>query len=329
MLQTVNQLLKNKWSPINVTEKLLHLKPVQTVLFDKYVKDRKGQVGATFEVKIKKGAGVILESISPEAEHLVHDRGDVFVFNASTARYALANPITPEKLDNIASFEGEDQALSLAEEIGDIQREHKESFDTSLEFQTAGALFNKVMDGKGKVLFELNYNGLKVEFKSGTPLKESINEVLRHIKKELGVQTLKVSCLAGPDFMDGIFALAKEEDLFKTNQAKEIDKEGENILVIHGMMFTEYIATYQNADGEDKEFIPSDEAVFLPEDSNIFKLRYSRANDTKAAGQKPKLYFGAVEELPKGRGWEVRSECRPLVYNSRPSATPKGKFIPA
>jgi len=182
------------------------------------------------------------------------------------------------------------------------------------------------MDGKGKVLFELSYDGLSVEFKSGKPLKESITEILRHIKKELGVQKLKVSSLAGPDFMDGIFALAKAEDLFKSNQAKEIEKDGENILVIHGMMFTEYIATYQNAEGEEKEFIPSDEAVFLPEDSNIFKLRFSRANDTKAAGQKPKLYFGAVEELPKGRGWEVRSECRPLVYNSRPAATPKGKF---
>jgi hypothetical protein len=327
MLQTVNQLLKSKWTPNNVTEKLLHQKPIQTVLFDKYVKDRKGQIGANFTVKIKTGAGVILESISPEAEHLIHERGDILEFEAKTARYALANPITPEKLDNIESFNAEDKPLGLAEEIGEVQREHKESFDTSLEFQTAGALFNKVMDGKGKILFELNYNGLSVEFKTGKPLKESITEILRHIKKELGVQKLKVSSLAGPDFMDGIFALAKAEDLFKSNQAKEIEKDGENILVIHGMMFTEYIATYQNADGEEKEFIPSDEAVFLPEDSNIFKLKFSRANDTKAAGQKPKLYFGAVEELPKGRGWEVRSECRPLVYNSRPAATPKGKFI--
>lgn len=328
MLQTVKELIKNKWSPTNVTEKLLHQKPINTVLFDTYVKDRKGQIGANFTVKIKTGAGVILESISAEAEHLIHDRGDVVEFEAKTARYALANPITPEKLDNIESFQNADKPLALAEEIGEIQREHKESFDTSLEFQTAGALFNKVMDGAGKVLFELNYQGLKVEFKSGKPLKESITEVIRHIKNELGVQKVKVSALAGPDFMDGIFKLAKEEDLFKSNQAKEIDVEGENILVIHGMKFTEYIATYKNSDGEVKEFIPSDEVVFLPEDSNIFKLKYSRANDTKAAGQRPKLYFGAIEELPKGRGWEVRSECRPLVYNSRPAATPKGKFIP-
>lgn len=329
MIQTVNELLKKKWSPSNVTEKLIHQKPVQTVLFDTYVKDRKGQVGANFTVKIKKGAAVILESVTPEAEHLVHDRGDVVEFDTKTARYALANPITPEKLDNIESFKNEEKSLALAEEIGEIQREHKESFDISLEFQTAGALFNKVMDGSGKVLFELNYQGLKVEFKSGKPLKDSITEITRHIKKELGVQKVKVSALAGPDFMDGIFSLAKSEDLFKSNQAKEIDKDGENILIVHGMKFTEYIATYENADGEEKEFIPSDEAVFLPEDSNIFKLKYSRANDTKASGQRPKLYFGAVEELPKGRGWEVRSECRPLVYNSRPAATPKGKFIPA
>ena len=327
MLQTVSELLNKKWTPSNVTEKLIHQKPIKTVLFDTYVKDKKGQIGANFTVKIKKGAGVILESVSPEAEHLIHDRDEIVEFEAKTARYALANPITPEELDNIESFSNTDKPLSLAEEIGEIQREHKESFDTSLEFQTAGALFNKVMDGAGKVLFELNYQGLTVEFKSGKPLRDSINEITRHIKNELGLQKVKISALCGPTFIDGIAALAKEENLFETHQAKEIDKDGESALIVHGMKFTEYIATYKNADGEEKEFIPEDEAVFLPEDSNIFKLRYSRANDTKAAKQRPKLYFGAAEELPKGRGWEVRSECRPLVYNSRPAATPKGKFI--
>ncbi len=329
MLQTVEQLLKNKWSPNNVTEKLLHQKPIQTVLFDKYVKDRKGQVGANFTVKIKTGAGVILESLSPEAEHLVHDRGDVVEFETKTARYALSNPITPEKLDNIESFKGEDKSLSLAEEIGEVQREHKESFDTSIEYQTAGALFNKVMDGNGKVLFELNYDGVTVDFKSdgSKKLRVSITEATRHIKTTLGLQKVKISSLAGPSFMDKLNQLCLTEDLFKSNQAKWIDKDGSSILEVYGVLFEEYVATYKNSEGEDKDFIPADSCVFLPEDGNIFKLRFSRANDTKATGLKPKLYFGAIEELPKGRGWEVRSECRPLVYNSRPAATPKGKFV--
>ena len=187
MFKTVNELLKNKWTSKAASEKLTHLKPIQTILFDRYVKDRKGQIGATFTVKIKTGAGVILESVTPEAEHLVHDRGDVVEFETKTARYPLSNPITPEKLNQIESFQGEDKSLSLAEEIGDIQREHKESFDTSIEYQTAGALFNKVMDGKGKVLFELNYQGLIIEFKANKPLRNSISEATRHIKNILGV----------------------------------------------------------------------------------------------------------------------------------------------
>lgn len=327
MLQTVDGILKNKWSPSNVSEKLIHTKPIDTVLFDKYVKDRKGQISKSVDVKIYKGAGVILESTSPEAEHLIHDRGNVYEFSATTARFPLSNVLTPEKINELEGLEGKDKEVGVAGEIGEIQREHRESIDTTIEFMTAGALFNKVMDGKGKVLFELDYNGLTVEFKSGKPLKDSVNEITRHIKKELKVQKVKISALAGPDFMDGIFKLAKEQDLFKSNQAKEIEKEGENILVVHGMQFDEYIATYENADGEEKEFIPADQVVFLPENSNIFKLRYSRANDTKAMGKKAQLYFGAIEELPKGRGWDVRSESRPLIYNSRPAATPKGKFI--
>ena len=327
MFKTVDELLKNKWTSRAVSEKLTHLKPIQTILFDRYVKDRKGQIGATFTVEIKTGAGVILESITPEAEHLVHDRGDIVEFETKTARYALANPITPEKLNQIESFQGEDKTLSLAEEIGDIQREHKESFDTSIEYQTAGALFNKVMDGKGKVLFELNYNGVIIEFKANKPLRESITEAIRHIKNILGLQKVKISSLAGPTFMDKLNQKCLEEKLFEQNQAKWIDKDGVSSLEVYGLIFEEYVATYKNSDGEDKQFIPNDSCVFLPEDGNIFKLRYSRANDTKAANMKPALYFGAVEELAKGRGWEVRSECRPLVYNSRPAATPKGKFI--
>ena len=327
MFKTVNELLKNKWTSKAASEKLTHLKPIQTILFDRYVKDRKGQIGATFTVKIKTGAGVILESVTPEAEHLVHDRGDVVEFETKTARYPLSNPITPEKLNQIESFQGEDKSLSLAEEIGDIQREHKESFDTSIEYQTAGALFNKVMDGKGKVLFELNYQGLIIEFKANKPLRNSISEATRHIKNILGLQKVKISSLAGPTFMDKLNQKCIDEDLFKQNQAKWIDKDGVSSLEVYGLIFEEYVATYKNSDGEDKDFIPADSCVFLPEDGNIFKLRYSRANDTKAANMKPALYFGAVEELAKGRGWEVRSECRPLVYNSRPAATPKGKFI--
>ncbi len=327
-LQTTDQLLKTKWTTKNTTEKLNHLKPTQTVLFDKYVKNRKGQIGATFTLKIKKGAGVILESISPEAEHLLHDRGDYLDFEAKTARYAVANPITPEKLDAIESFAHDEKPLALAEDIGDIQREHKTSFDTSIEYQTAGALFNKVMDGAGKVLFELNYNGVTVAFKAdgSKPLRDSITEAIRHIKKILGLQKVKISALAGPSFMDKINKLCLDEDLFTQKQAKWIDKDGQSTLEVYGLVFEEYIAVYQDANGDDKEFIPTDSCVFLPEDGDIFKLRFSRANDTKAAGKKPTLYFSAVEELQKGRGWEVRSECRPLVYNSNPAATPKGTF---
>ena len=327
MFKTVNELLKNKWTSKAASEKLTHLKPIQTILFDRYVKDRKGQIGATFTVKIKTGAGVILESVTPEAEHLVHDRGDVVEFETKTARYPLSNPIPSENLNQIESLQGEDTSLSLAEEIGDIQREHKESFDTSIEYQTAGALFNKVMDGKGKVLFELNYQGLIIEFKANKPLRNSISEATRHIKNILGLQKVKISSLAGPTFMDKLNQKCIDEDLFKQNQAKWIDKDGVSSLEVYGLIFEEYVATYKNSDGEDKDFIPADSCVFLPEDGNIFKLRYSRANDTKAANMKPTLYFSAIEELPKGRGWEVRSECRPLVYNSRPAATPKGKFI--
>ena len=327
-LQTASEYLRSRWTTSNVTDKLIHTKVVETPNFDKYVKEKKGQIGESFSIKIYKGPGVVLESVDAKDDHVVYDRGDYYEIQAKTARYALSNTITPDQLDELNQFKGDDLKLSVAEAIGEIQREHKEAFDISLEHQTTGAMFNNVTDGKGKVLFKIDYTGFKAEFKSGKPLKESINEVLRHIKGELGVQEIEVEAKCSPSFMDGIYTLAQEEKLFDTKQAKEDAAKGTNVLEIHGMTFVEYLATCKNQDGEDIDSVPENEAVFVPVNSRIFKLRYTRANDTKAAGQKPKLYFGATEELPKGRGWDVRSECRPLVYNSRPAATPKGKFIP-
>jgi len=328
-LLTASDYLRSRWTPSNVTDKLIHTKVVETPNFDKYVKDRKGQIGANFTIKIYKGPGVVLESVDATDEHIVYDRGEYYEIEAKTARYPLSNPITPDQLDELNNYKGDDLRLSVAEAIGEIQREHKEAFDIALEHQTTGAMFNNVTDGKGKVLFKINYTGLTAEFKSGKKLKDSINEVFRHIKKELGVQEVQVEAKCSPAFMDGIYALAKEEKLFDTKQAKEDATNGTNVLEIHGMTFIEYLASCPNQDGEEIDYISEGEAVFIPTNARNFKLRFSRASDTKAAGSKPKLYFGAVEEIAKGRGWDVRSECRPLVYNSRPAATPKGKFISA
>ena len=44
MFKTVNELLKNKWTSKAASEKLTHLKPIQTILFDRYVKDRKDSI---------------------------------------------------------------------------------------------------------------------------------------------------------------------------------------------------------------------------------------------------------------------------------------------
>jgi len=325
--QTADEILEKKYTPKNTTEKLDHKKTVETPLFDKYVKDRKGQVGANFTAKIKKSAGVILTSISTSDDHLVTDRGEILEYEAKTARYALADPITPETIDEIQSMKNEEKEMGVAEAVGEIQGDHRESIDISIEYQTAGALFNKVMDGDGKILFELNYEGFIVEFKDDKPLKESIEEAKRHIKKKTGQQKIQIEGLCDPDFMDWIFEKAKIEKLFDTKQAKEVVSKEGDYLEVHGVQFTEYVSEYEDMEGNTKEFLQSKECVFIPLNSRVIKCRYSRASDTEAAGSKPKLYFGAVEKLPKGRGWEVRSESRPLVYNSNPAATPKGKVV--
>ncbi|MGN8609189.1 UNVERIFIED_CONTAM: major capsid protein, partial [Campylobacter jejuni] len=48
----------------------------------------------------------------------------------------------------------EAQAKSLSGALGVLVKEMKESFNTTLEYMANGALFGKILDGKGNVLFD-------------------------------------------------------------------------------------------------------------------------------------------------------------------------------
>lgn len=49
----------------------------------------------------------------------------------------------------------EAQAKSLSGALGVLVKEMKESFNTTLEYMANGALFGKILDGKGNVLLIL------------------------------------------------------------------------------------------------------------------------------------------------------------------------------
>jgi len=316
-----------KWGVKNTSKTLSLKKVTDTPIFDKYFKAKaRGILGSTATIKIMKGSGLILQSVAPDAEHLVHERPTVFELSVKLPRFPLENTIGASTLNEISSLDNESQPVQLASEIGNIQEEHRLSFDTTIEYMCTGALFGKVMDGTGKTLFEFASTRSQVEFKSGKPLLESITEIDDAMVEELGMNPgYIVKC--GRGFYNHVMGLATAEDLF-TKKLASIITEGETIfLVVHGRRFEGYVVKYQNTHGQLVSFVGTNEMAAIPNSANFTDFVYGRADHTEAVKSAPTLFFGTTEVLPSGRGVKVMSETKPLPICLNPNAVIRGKKV--
>lgn len=316
------------WTVQQTVKLIKQIKTAPSFVFDKYFSpSRKSVLGSSVTVPIKKGAGIILESISPSAEHLIHEEGDVYKLTIELPRFALESTIIASDMNEIKALDSDkEQTQALAQKIGELVTEHKESFMTTLEYMSVGAMFGKVMDGKGNTLFEFKTAAEAVDFKSDKNIIESQNEVDDALVSELGKE-VPYSVLASREFMSGIAARAAAEDLFAQGQAKWINEGNKRVLEINGTKYTPYTGKYKDSKGTSKRFIKEEEAVVIPESTKVFKLYYGRANHVDALNKSPVLFFTAApEKLPKGRGYAVLSEMRAITVCIRPGALIKLKF---
>ncbi len=314
-----------RWNVKNTSNTLSQMKVTTTPIFDKYFKSKgRGILGNTTTIKIMKGSGLILQSVAPDAEHLVHERPTVFEVAVKLPRFALENTISASTLNEISSLDDQVQPIQLATEVGNIQKEHRLSFDTTLEYMATGALFGKVMDGTGKTLFEFASTRQQVEFKTGKKLLTSITEIDDAMVEELGMNPgYVIKC--GRGFYNHVMALAEAENLFDKKLAS-IVTEGETIfLVVHGRRFEAYTVKYQNTEGQLVSFVGDLEMAAIPNSDAFTDFIYGRADHTGATKSAPSLYFGTTEELPKGRGVVVLSETKPLPVCLNPNAVIRGK----
>lgn len=291
-------------------------------VYDKYFsKNKEPKLSPNIQIPIYKGAGVILESVSEEGEHLVQDVGDKFLIDLTIPRFPLKDSVTASELNQIKSLKDpKEQVESLSQRIGQILGEHKESFMTTLEYMATGALFGKVMDGKGKTLFEFKSSGSPVIANADKTLVTVLNEIDEKLEKELGFVP-EYEVLASRSYINGIASKATSEELFKNNQASWVDDGGRRVLVVHGKKFIPYSATYKNTKGQTKKFIADNKAVVTPLAQKVYKTYYSRANHTQALALAPKMFFSAKpEELGLGKGWALVSEMRAIPICVRPGA---------
>jgi len=300
---------------------ILQLKAAPRYVYNKYFsKNKEGKISPNTQISIYKGAGVVLESVSEEGEHLIQDSGDKYLIDLTIPRFPLEKTITASELNSISSLEGKEKVQTLSQRIAQILLEHKNSFLTTLEYMAVGALFGKVMDGKGKTLFEFKSTQTPVEAKEGKEIIAVLNEIEQKLEEELGfIPAYEI--LASRSYIDGIAKLAKDEKLFENYLAKWEEVDGRRVLVVHGTKFIPYSATYKNIKGQTKKFLEDNKAIVTPLTNEVYKTYYTRANHTQALKMAPKLFFSAQPEpLSKGKGYSIISEMRAIPICVRPGA---------
>ncbi len=301
---------------------IMQIKASPKYVYDKYFsKNKEGKLSPGVQIPILKGAGVVLESVSEEGEHLITDNGDKFLIDLTIPRFPLEDTITAGELNQVKSLgDKKEQVVSLTQSIKGLLTKHKNSFLTTLEFMAVGALFGKVIDGKGKTLFEFKSTQTPVVAKADKTIVQVLNEIEEKLETELSFIP-EYEILASRTYIDGIATIATDKELFKNNQAEWIEDAGRRVLVVHGKKFVPYSATYKNTKKQVKKFIEDNKAIVTPLDKEVYKTYYSRANHTQALSIAPKMFFAAQpEELPKGKGWVVVSEMRAIPICVRPGA---------
>lgn len=301
---------------------ITQLKASPKYVYDKYfAKNKEGKISPNVQIPIYKGAGIVLESVSEEGEHLVQDKGSKFLIDLTIPRFPLKDNITAAELNQVNALDGtQSKVETLSQRIGQLLTEHKNSFLTTLEFMATGALFGKVVDGKGKILFEFKSAQSPVIVKADKTTIQVLNEIDEKLETELGFVP-EYEVLASRTFIDGISKIAKDEELFKSHLASWEDDNGRRVLVLYGKKFVPYSATYKNTKGQTKKFIEDNKAIVTPLTKDVYKTYYSRANHTQALQMAPKMFFSAKpEELPLGKGWVIASEMRAIPICIRPGA---------
>lgn len=309
------------WTLTVIMTAINQVKSSGTYVFDKYFKSNAEPVlGNTAKLKIYKGAGIVLKTILPGADRLVRDLNNVYEITIDLPRFGLTDTILPHEVNQFETLEGTAMAEAVSKKIAQILKEHKDDYMTTIEFMATGALFGKVVDGAGKVLFEFRSAANPIEFKN-IELDVSLNKIDEALVDELGME-VPYEILCSNDFFNRTVAKAKAEGLFDNNgPAKYIDDNGKRVLTIHGKNFIPFRASWKDENGNKKPFIQEGKAVVIPLSEQVYKVVYGRADHTQAMKAAPQMFFAAApEELSRGKGWVLETETKLIPYCTRPGA---------
>ncbi len=322
----MDELLK-KFTTEAMTEIITQTKADQTFITDTFFKKHKATLSSTHNLILKKGAGVILSSVSENGEHLVTKNPDETIISVPLPRFPQYDILSASEMNLLKTLNTRtEQVKSLSAAIGEKLSKQKSNITNTLEYMAIGAIFGKILDGEGNVLFELNANRKKVSVTKNSKILEVLNEIEAKQIEALGKSKPYIA-LVTREFYSELLKMVEEEGLIKNNVAIIADQNGVLTLKIFGKTFMPYDATYLNQKGKVTSYMTGKKGVVVPLDSDIFEIVYTRANHTASVGKAPTKFFAAAPEvLDKGKGWGIVSESRIMPICNRLDAIVEIEF---
>lgn len=303
-----------------ITEK----KTIETPFLNKYFTTQIGHIGANVAIPIKRSENFILHAISKTASATLSEDSEEILMKFEVPRFAQEGTINATDLNELKSFEnGGDLPKALSQKISDIITNHKENYVVTQEFMAVGAVFGRVVDGKGNVLFEVEIKN-KASFSETKSLHDSFAEIYDSFSKNLGYHP-EFDLYVSRELFEEIHKKAMAEELFKINQAR-LEK---NTMQIYGVDIIPYVASYRSKTSKkDTQFLSGKTGMAIPRTKGIFQLHYSRAHHTQALNLSAQKFFAAKpEELAQGRGYCLHTESNVLPICVRPDALVKLEWI--
>ena len=301
-----------------MTEIITQVKADKSFITDTFFKKWTPTLSNSHNIIIEKGAGAILESVSENGEHLVTKNYDETIISVPLPRFPQYDTIPANEMNLLKTLNTEsEQVKSLAAAIGKRLATQKSNITNTIEYMAIGAIFGKIMDGKSNVLCSLNANRKKITITPAMSFIELINSIEAEQENVLGKSRPYIA-LVTKELYDELLKKAEAAEMFKNHTANLVDKDGTLSLEVYGKTFMPYNATYKNTKGKNTSYMSGKQGVAVPLSEEMFEIVYTRANHTSAIGRAPTKFFApAPEVLPKGTGWAIVSESRPIPICNR------------
>ena len=334
----INPFDENGFSPATLTEKVNKM-PVQYGMIRNsgifkvkpvYTKD----IVCTYV----NGKITLLRTKDPKSKPNQLDRTKAIRKNFQTVHIPYQETIFSDDLAEKLKL-SDNSMRTLMEEMQEVLDMMKVDHAITEEHMLVGALQGVIYDADGTTVIanlfdEFSVTKKAVNFVLGTAtteVSEKCKEVVRHVKKYIGGDTMTgVECICDSVFFDNLTSHATVKDIWKEHQ-QSVNKamSGEDptqSFSFSGITFKEYGAEASHPDtGAALPFIATGKAHFYPVGtSKTAELYYSPARNFSAIGQPGQPMYARQTMDPKEKWIDVDTEQNLFPLWNRPECLVEG-----